>query len=140
MTIFCDALDEWRSSSRREAGALQIDGGEFFVSDGNPGWVAPPVELCSDLQSSLGGRAGDQVDNDVVTDQGLATPVLRDVAEHTMLNLVPFAGARREMADMDGQAQLARQVLQRDFPEPAAAAVATAAIGGDQQLAGARVA
>src|ERR1700676_311369 len=123
-----------------KVGALQIDGGELFVGDSNPGWVAPPVELCSDLQSRLGGRAGDQVDDDVVTDQGLAAPVLRDVAEHTMLNLVPFTGARREVADVDGETQLARQVLQRDFPEPAAAAVATAAIGSDQQLAGAGIA
>ena len=102
--------------------------------------MAPSVEFGSNLQSSLGDHAGDQVDDDVVTDQGLALPVLGDMAEHPMLDLVPFAGPRREVADVDGQAQLARQVLQRDFPEPAAAAVAAAAIGGDQQLAGAGVA
>ena len=44
-----------------KAGALQIDGSEFFVSDSNPGWIDPSVELGLDRQSSLGCRGGDQV-------------------------------------------------------------------------------
>ena len=53
-----------------------------------------------------------------------------------MLDLVPLAGARREVADLQRQAQVVGQLLQRHLPQPAAAAVAAAAVGGDQQFAG----
>ena len=35
------------------------------------------------------------------TDEWPTSPVGGDVAEHAMFNLVPFAGARREVADLD---------------------------------------
>ena len=44
-----------------------------------------------------GGCAADQIDHDLPTDQRPASPVGGDVAEHAMFNLVPFAGAGREV-------------------------------------------
>ena len=52
-----------------------------------------------------------------------------------MLDLVPFAGARREMADGDGQTRFVGQLLQFQLPEPQPRAVAAAAVGRDEQVA-----
>src|SRR3990172_7676844 len=61
-------------------------------------------------------------------------PVLSDMAKHAMLDLVPLAGPRRKVADLQGQAQCIRQVLQGNFPQPVAASIAAAAVGRNQQL------
>jgi hypothetical protein len=45
-----------------------------------------------------------------MTDQRLAAPVLGDVRKHAVLDLVPFAGAGREVADVNAQTQLGCQV------------------------------
>ncbi len=50
-----------------------------------------------------------------------------------MLHLVPFARARREMADRQCQPRLVGQAPQLPFPQPQAPAVAATAIGGNQQ-------
>src|SRR5437016_14429440 len=57
-----------------------------------------------------------------------------------MLNLVPLAGTRWEMANMNPQTQVIRQILQGHFPQPTTTAVAAAAICCDQQLAGRSIA
>ena len=50
-----------------------------------------------------------------------------------MLDLVPLAGAGRQMAHGDGKLDFIGQLLQFDFPQAHAIAVASAAIGGDHQ-------
>jgi len=62
------------------------------------------------------------------------------MTEHPMLDLVPLAGARREMTHMNGEAQVRRQLLQRHLPQATAAAVTAAPISGDQKFAGPRIA
>ena len=51
-----------------------------------------------------------------------------------MLDLVPFAGPRREMADRELQSEVIGQALQRHLPEPRPVTVAPTSIGRDQQL------
>src|SRR5215207_1062492 len=53
--------------------------------------------------------------------------------------LVPFGGARREVADGDAQARLGGQGRQFGLPCPVAVAVGAASIRGDQQPGGLRV-
>src|SRR5471032_946206 len=57
-----------------------------------------------------------------------------------MLNLVPFTGSGWKVEDDDGQSELFGQLLKFDFPEAHAGAVASAAVGGDRQGMGVRVA
>src|SRR3712207_8625800 len=59
--------------------------------------------------------------------------VLRDEGEQPVLDLVPFAGAGREVADAERQARLVGQPLQLPRPQPQPRAVAPPAVGGDQQ-------
>src|SRR5882757_6968107 len=54
-----------------------------------------------DLQASLGCGCGDELDDDLVADQGASLPVLADEGEEPVLDLVPLAGAGREMAGGD---------------------------------------
>src|SRR3990172_13079622 len=53
-----------------------------------------------------------------------------------MLNLVPFARARRKMTDRDRQAHTVRQALKLPFPQAYPTSVAPAAVGGDEQRFG----
>src|SRR5580658_8204543 len=66
--------------------------------------------------------------------QRFTAPVLRNVTEEPMLDLVPFARSRRQVADAQSQSRPFGQLLQRNLPQPTAAAVAPTAIGCDQQL------
>ena len=50
-----------------------------------------------------------------------------------MFDFVPLAGAGRQVADHDVEAEFVSQLLQLAFPQPYPQAVAAAAIGGDQQ-------
>jgi hypothetical protein len=61
--------------------------------------------------------------------QSTTTPILADMAEHAMFDLVPLAGARREVTDMDGHVEFFSKLLDLDFPEAYAAAIATSPIG-----------
>src|SRR5438093_2713716 len=96
---------------------------EFSARDLHPGGIALLVQAGSDLQPGLRGGAPDQLDDHLVTDQRLPAPVLGDVAEHAMLDLVPLAGAGREVADGDPQPRLRGHLMQPGFPESGAVAV-----------------
>lgn len=84
---------------------FDMQGVDLCRSYFNPGWITSPVQLGADFQTSLGGGVGNQIDDDVMTDQRPAAPVLGDVAEYAMFDLVPFAGSRWEMIDVNGHAQ-----------------------------------
>src|SRR5579883_2790098 len=51
-----------------------------------------------------------------------------------MLDLVPLAGSRREVADVDREAELVREPLQFVLPDVRPIAVAAARVGGDEQV------
>ena len=48
------------------------------------------IECALDLQSGFCGRRADQLDDGEAIGQGPTAPVLRDVAEHAMFDLVPL--------------------------------------------------
>jgi len=50
-----------------------------------------------------------------------------------VLDFVPLAGAGRQAADHDVEAELVGQLLKFAFPQPHPRAVAAACVGGDQQ-------
>ena len=66
-------------------------------------------------------------------------PVLRDVTEHPVLDLVPLARARREVADRNPQPQLVGQALQLQLPQAAATAVGATPVARHQQPPGPRI-
>ena len=51
-----------------------------------------------------------------------------------MLDLVPFAGARRKVTNAQGQACFIREGLQFQLPEPETRAVTATTVGGNDKL------
>lgn len=114
--------------------ALQLDGSQLDIWDLDADRIRIGVQLALNLQTCSGSGVGDEVDDDLVALQRSAAPVLRDLREKPVLDLIPLAGARREVADADVQAGVVGQFLQLNLPQAGPWIVATSAIGGDQQF------
>jgi uncharacterized protein YidB (DUF937 family) len=91
------------------------------------GYVLPKVI------GALTGCGGDQIDDHAITDQGFGAPILRDEREQPVLYLVPFAGSRREVMNLDRQAEFVGEFLQLAFPWAHARTITAAAIRGNDQ-------
>src|SRR5437764_941034 len=70
-----------------------------------------------EFQPSAGGGVCNEIDHSLVAEQWLASPILSNVTEHAMLDLIPFARPRRQMAHLDREANLLGQVRKLEFPE-----------------------
>ena len=106
--------------------------GEFFIGDFDSRLVRVFVKLGANAQTRLGCHAADQVHYDLASQQRAASPVVGDVAEHSMLDLVPLAGAGREVTDLHGKPKFISKLLQLQSPQSNSIAVAATAVGGDQ--------
>src|SRR6266511_5156451 len=98
--------------------------------------ILASVQRRLDPQARRGVGVADEADDHLEAFQRLATPVGGDVAEHAVLDLVPLARARRQVADAHVEAALVGEALQFELPEPSAGAVAPAAVSSDQELSG----
>lgn len=59
------------------------------------------IQRAIDHQSGSGGCVASQLDDPFVIAQRLAPPMLADLAKKTMLDRIPFGGARWIMANGD---------------------------------------
>ena len=80
---------------------LQIDAAQLLITDATAFFIPLGVETRGDLEASFCFRVADQVDHRYAVEQRTAPPVLGDETEHAMLNLIPLAGARGEVRDMN---------------------------------------
>src|SRR5712692_10504725 len=111
----------------------------FFVRHSSPRRILAPVEATGHGQPLRGGRARDQAHDRLVVPQRLTTPIRGDEREQAVLHLVPLAGARWEVADLDGQGGGIGELLQLELPHAQAIAIAAPAIRRDQQSPSPRV-
>ena len=109
-----------------------LDGREFFVGDFDALLISVLIEFCADSKSLPGSCVADQIDNDGATDERLSTPVLSDVTEHPMFNLVPFARSGGEMANRNLETEIVRELLNRQLPQAQPTPVASAGVRCDQ--------
>src|SRR5205823_7325212 len=86
-----------------------------------------------------GGCGGNEVDNNLMIDKRLSSPVLTDVGKEPMFDLVPFAGAGGQVANRDLKTGFIGQFLQLGLPQPGSIAVAASTISRDQQTTGSGV-
>ena len=91
--------------------AGDVERGHLGVADLDALLVGPRVERALDLQAGLGRRRGNQLDDGHEIRERFAAPVLRDVAEQAMLDLVPLGRARRIVADLDRHDDLVGELL-----------------------------
>src|SRR5580693_10792244 len=81
--------------------AADIEGIHLGIADLDALLVGALVENAFDFQSRLGRGCRNQFDDGGAALQWPAAPVLRDVAEQTVLDLVPLGRAWRIVADLD---------------------------------------
>src|SRR4051812_3944035 len=94
------------------------------------------VKARLDLQALGGGGRADEGDDSFVANEWPPSPVECDVGKKAVLNLVPFAGAGREVADLDSQPCTVRKVLKLSLPHTRDRAVASPRIGSDEEFLG----
>ncbi len=86
------------------------------------------IHFRADAKSSIRFCASNQLYDHSVIFQWAASPVSCDMAEHSMFDLIPFAGARWIVANFDDEAGLVGKLLQFQFPEAASGTVATSTV------------
>src|SRR5881296_1487895 len=82
----------------------ETDGGHLFVANSDFRWVPTTIEDAAHGQARGGSSVGDELDDRGMGKEWLATPVLADEREESMLDLVPFARAGRQVGDMNREA------------------------------------
>src|SRR6266849_5995878 len=115
-----------------EAVAFQVDAVHLIVGDSPAGGVFSAVQTTDNLKALGGRRPSDQVDDGFIVAQRLASPIRGDEREEAMLDLVPLAGARREMTHRQRPSRFVGQLLLLPFPQPQARSVAAARIRRDE--------
>ena len=83
----------------------------LLVRHFSPRWILATVEAAGDSEPLRGSRARDQAHDRLVVPQRLATPVRRDEGKEAVLDLVPLAGPRRQVADRYFESCLVGQFL-----------------------------
>ena len=87
------------------------------------------VELGANFEAGVCCGGCNELDDGPIAAQRLAPPVDGDEREEAVFDLVPLAGAWRQMTNRDRKLELVGQFLQLDLPKAHAIAVAAAAIG-----------
>src|SRR5215218_10453279 len=96
------------------------DGDAFHLgfADFDTFLIGARVEYAFDLQTRRGRRRADQLDHSKPISKRPATPVLGDVAEQPMFDLVPLRCARRIVMNVDDETRLISELLQLELPQP----------------------
>ena len=76
-----------------EGVAADVEVLHFGVGDLDALLIGPLIERTLDLEPGFGRRRGDQLDHCSAADERFGAPVLRDVAEQPVLDLVPLCAA-----------------------------------------------
>src|SRR5260370_28988264 len=111
-----------------------VEGLEFGVADGEARRIRLAVLDGGDVQSFLGGRMRDQLNDGFQRGKWYGAPVDGDKRKEAMLDLVPFAGGRRIMRHGDRELFFSGQGLQGLLPQRVAHPEAFAPIGGDEEF------
>src|ERR1700730_12452503 len=89
-----------------ELGTFDVDGGHVCIRYDNAAGILAGVEFAAHGEAGFGCGGRDQFDDDPVADERLGAPVLADEGEEPVFDFVPLAGAGRQVADHDVEAEL----------------------------------
>jgi hypothetical protein len=78
--------------------AGEVDGLKLGIGHFNACRIGVWIELAMDVETSFGGGSGDQLDDNLMADERFAAPVSGDEGKQAVLDLVPLAGAGRQVA------------------------------------------
>src|SRR5258708_38734863 len=88
----------------------------LFIGHLAPGGVGMGIELALHRQTCLSRGRSDQLQDHRIASERLAAPILADPGKEAMLNFIPFARSRRQVAHRDREIRLISQLLQFPFP------------------------
>ena len=94
---------------------MDVESGHLRVGNLGALRIIVFIELTGDGESAVGGGAGDQLDDDQVADQRLATPVHGDEGKQPMLYFVPLCALPR-CTDVVGANPTRQLSLQPEAP------------------------
>jgi len=80
-----------------ESVADEVNGVELGVADLDAFFICARIDRAFDFQSGGGGRRANQFDDREAVGERASAPVLSDVTEQAVLDLVPFGRPRRIM-------------------------------------------
>ena len=106
----------------------------------DPTFIYPAIETRLDDKPGLSLGPGNEMDDGAIVRQRLTSPVHRDEGEQSVLDLVPFARARRKVTHRNRQALFCREGLQLALPQRETIPVAAPAVCADQKATRARIA
>ena len=101
-----------------------------------PRRVLAAIESCFHAESGLRCRRANQGNDGFPADERTTTPVLCDVGEEPVLDLIPLARSWWKVTDVYFQPAAIGESLELHTPQSGAGGVAAATIGGDEQLGG----
>lgn len=116
-----------------EAVTFQVDLLHLLIRHAATSEILAAIEATRDRQPFRRSRTRNQVDDRFVVSKRFTAPVPRDEREESVLDFVPFAGARREVADRQGEAGGVGQCLEFDLSQPETGPVAAPGVGGDRE-------
>lgn len=93
-----------------------IDLLEFLIANRDTCRINVLVQFRLDREARICRSIGNQINDHFVVNQWPTPPILGDVAEHSMLNLVPFTRAWRKVAHINPQIRLIGKLLQFHLP------------------------
>src|SRR5947207_3178905 len=97
---------------------IAFQGKAFHLGFGdfNSSGVLLLIKARLDAQALLSSGASNELDNRLKAGQWAAPPVLRDVTEEAVFDLVPLARSRWEVADANAQSRFVGKLLDCDLP------------------------
>ena len=79
----------------------ELEFSHLLVGNLEAGWIGIGVEFALHRQARRRCGGSNEVDDDFMTDQRLASPILADEGKQSVFDLVPLAGAGREVSHRD---------------------------------------
>ena len=89
----------------------QLEIGDLFGGGGLSGGIFVLIQLRSNLQSGRRRGVADELNDRCVVEQRSSAPIARDVAEHPVFDLVPFARSGRKVSNHQLQSQFTGQFV-----------------------------
>lgn len=111
----------------------------FGIRDFDSSRVEGIINLSFDFQSLVCFGTGNEVYDNGLIFEGTALSIFCNMAEHTVLDFIPFTCTKWEVTDMNRHVQFFGKLVKLDFPEPYTTSIAAPTIGCDQQLSRFRI-
>ena len=112
---------------------VEVDAANLVRGKFDSGGIAAGIERGSDRESGAGVGLTDLLKNRWIINEGLASPLLADFGEESVLDRIPLGGTAWVVANGDGESEgIGEPLLQGVFPKMGVGAVAAAVVGEDE--------